>query len=155
MLSRSFSSLITLKSLFPGNSLSHLGCFLHLPAAPGSIRDVGLVRREAPCGVMCLRLIEYFDQKPCLIYIEMIPLLVEKIRINRFPWDSLWKSFEAVQSREWKMSQKLHLKRPGNGSFERSRRCFPTLIRRRTNALCSSFFLFLNCCSLLKTKVTA
>lgn len=45
-------------------------------------------------------LIEDFDQKaPCLIYIEMIPLLVEKIRINRFPWDSRWKSFEAVQSR--------------------------------------------------------
>lgn len=45
-------------------------------------------------------LIEDFDQKaPCLIYIEMIPLLVEKIRINRFPWDSRWESFEAVQSR--------------------------------------------------------
>lgn len=45
-------------------------------------------------------LIEDFDQKaPCLIYIEMIPLLVEKIRINRFPWDSRRDSFEAVQSR--------------------------------------------------------
>lgn len=45
-------------------------------------------------------LIEDFDQEaPCLIYIEMIPLLVEKIRIKRFPWDSRWKSFEAVQSR--------------------------------------------------------
>lgn len=45
-------------------------------------------------------LIEDFDQKaPCLIYIAMIPLLVEKIRINWFPWDSRWESFEAVQSR--------------------------------------------------------
>lgn len=45
-------------------------------------------------------LIEDFDQKaPCLIYIEMIPLLVEKIRINQFPWDSRRESFEAVQSR--------------------------------------------------------
>lgn len=73
-------------------------------------QDVDLVRIEAPCGVMCLRLIEYFDQKPCLIYIEMIPLLVEKIRINWFPWDSRWKSFEAVQSREWKNVSKIALK---------------------------------------------
>lgn len=65
---------------------------------------VDLVRHVASYGVTCLRLIEYFDQKLCLIYIEMIPLLVEKIRINWFPWDSRWKSFEAVQSREWKMS---------------------------------------------------
>lgn len=57
-----------------------------------------------------LRLIEYFDQKPCLIYIEMIPLLVEKIRINWFPWDSRWKAFEAVQSREREMSPKIALK---------------------------------------------
>lgn len=67
---------------------------------------------------MRLRLMEYFDQKPCLIYIEMIPLLVEKIRINWFPWDSRRKSFEAVQSREWKMSKKLHLRRPGNVLFK-------------------------------------
>lgn len=71
------------------NILSHL-C---LPAAPKkqkieNHRDVDLVPREAPYGVMCSRLIEYFDQKPRLIYIEMIPLLVEKIRINWFPWDS-------------------------------------------------------------------
>lgn len=65
------------------------------------------VLREAYYGITCLRLIEYFDQKLCLIYIEMIPLLVEKIRINWFPWDSQWKPFEAVQSREWKMSQKI------------------------------------------------
>lgn len=65
---------------------------------------VDLVRREAPYGVTCLRLIEYFDQKPSLIYNEMIPLLVEKIRINWFPLDSRWKSFEAVQSGEWKKS---------------------------------------------------
>lgn len=74
------------------------------PLLPNSLelennQDVDLVRCEAPCGVMCLRLIEYFDQKPCLIYIEMIPLVVEKIRINWFPWDPCWKSFEAVQSR--------------------------------------------------------
>lgn len=76
-------------------------------------QDVDLVRCAASYGVTCLRLIEYFDQKPCLIYNEMIPLLVEKIRINWFPWDSQCKSFEAVQSSEWKMSQKLHLRRPG------------------------------------------
>lgn len=52
----------------------------------GSDRDADLVRCEASYGVTCSRLIEYFDQKPPrLIYIEMIPLLVEKIRINRFP----------------------------------------------------------------------
>lgn len=62
-------------------------------------QDADLVHREASYIITSLRLIEYFDQKPCLIYIEMIPLLVEKIRINWFPWDSQWKSFEAVQSR--------------------------------------------------------
>lgn len=63
----------------------------------GAVRDADLVLLTAS---HVSALIEDFDQKaPCLIYIEMIPLLVEKIRINRFPWDSRWKSFEAVQSR--------------------------------------------------------
>lgn len=61
-------------------------------------------------------LIEDFDQKaPCLIYIEMIPLLVEKIRINWFPWDSRWESFEAVQSRGVENVSKIT--RPGNVSL--------------------------------------
>lgn len=69
----------------------------------------------------------------CLIYVEMIPLLVEKIRINWFPWDSQWKPFEAVQSREGETSQKLHLKRPGNVSFEQSP------IKCHMNARCCAF----------------
>lgn len=72
----------------------------------------------------------------------MIPLLVEKIRINWFPWDSQLKSFEAVQSREWKMSQKLHLKCPGNVSFEESP------MKCQMNAHSSAF-------SALLTKATA
>lgn len=92
--------------------------FFPPPSGSRTTEILTLPRIEAPYGVMCLRLIECFDQKTCLIYIEMIPLLVEKIRINWFPWDSWWKSFDAVQSREWKMSQKLLLKRPGNVLFE-------------------------------------
>lgn len=105
-------------------------------------QDADLVHRTASYGITCLRPIEYFDQKACLIYIEMILLLVEKIRINWFPRDSQWKSFEAVQSREWKMSQKLHLKRPGNVSFELSP------IKCHMNARCSAS-------KLLLTKATA
>lgn len=72
----------------------------------------------------------------CLIYIEMIPLLVQKIRINSFPWDSRWKPFEAVQSRgSGKMSQKLLLKRPRNVSSEQSRGRFHSLIRHGMNTL--------------------
>lgn len=95
---------------------------LFLPLRP--TRDVDLVGGEAPRGVTCLSLIEYFDQKPCLICIEMIPLLVEKIRINWFPWDSRWKAFEAVQSRGVenvsKKKRKMHSKHPGNVLFEQS-----------------------------------
>lgn len=86
----------------------------------GSGRDADLVCREASYGITCFSaLIEDFDQKaPCLIYIEMIPFLVEKIRINWFPWDSRWDSFEAVQSRGVEnVSKKLPLTRPGNVSL--------------------------------------
>lgn len=77
-------------------------------------QDFDLVGGEASCGVMCLSLIEYFDQKRCLIYIEMIPLLVEKIRISVVSWDSRWKSFEAVQSSVRVMSQEVPFKHPEN-----------------------------------------
>lgn len=76
------------KRCFPGEHLVTSGLFRFTSPELENNQDVDLVRCEASYGITCLRLIEYFDQKPCLIYIEMIPLLVEKIRINWFPWDS-------------------------------------------------------------------
>ena len=71
-----------------------------------------------------------WSKSPRLIYIEVIPLLVEKIRINWFPRDSRWKSFwscsitrgvenvsAAALNASWKRLSRVKL---GGGCFSKS-----------------------------------